>query len=287
MTVIGIGAMGRPIADALLEAGRSVTVWNRSPGRTSELAARGAAVTSTAAQAVQASELVLVTLLDDESVREVLTAVGGSARGATIVVLATMTPTAARDLSVQVDSLGADHLAGVMMAVPAQIGTPEAQVLYAGRAGVWSKHEAALRSFAGDSALLGNDAGLPALYDVGLLSLLYATMTGWLQAFAVVGSGGVAATDFLPYAQRWFDNVVLADDPAEIAAAVDARSYPDTVPSSVALNAAALRLVLKVHEQAGVDASLMRAVSTLADRRLADGHGDDGYTSLAEALRPS
>ena len=67
------------------------------------------------------------------------------------------------------------------------------------------------------SPLLGEYVGLPALHDVALLTLLYTTMTGWLQAFAVVGTGGVSAMEFLPDATLWFDNVVAADDPSVIA----------------------------------------------------------------------
>jgi shikimate 5-dehydrogenase len=33
VTVLGMGAMGRALAATLVESGRSVTVWNRTPGR--------------------------------------------------------------------------------------------------------------------------------------------------------------------------------------------------------------------------------------------------------------
>jgi 3-hydroxyisobutyrate dehydrogenase-like beta-hydroxyacid dehydrogenase len=172
-----------------------------------------------------------------------------------------------------------------MMAVPAQVGTTDASFLYGGAPEVFARHERTLRTIAGASALLGDDHGLPGLYDTALLTLGYATMTGWLQAFAVVASAGVPAADLVPHARAWFDTVVTGDDPAAVAAAVDAREYPDPVRSSVALNAAGLRLLARVHDEAGVDSGLVRAIGALADRRVADGHGDDGYTSLVEAIR--
>jgi 3-hydroxyisobutyrate dehydrogenase-like beta-hydroxyacid dehydrogenase len=284
-TVIGLGAMGSVITGALLDAGHPVTVWNRTRARAEPLVARGAVLAEGVAGAVAASELVLITVNDSAAVHDVLDQAGDAIQGRTVANLVTGTPDEARAVGERLKGLGAAALDGVMMAVPSMIGTPQAQILYGGPADVYRAHEATLLSIAGDSPLLGDDLGLPALYDVGLLTLLYATMTGWLQAFAVVGAGGVDATSFLPYARAWFDNVVTGDDPAEIAGWVDRREYPDTVPSPVGLNADALHLILQVHEQLGVDPGLVRAISALADRRVEAGHAKDGFTSLVEAIR--
>ena len=62
-------------------------------------------------------------------------------------------------------------------------------------------------------------------------------------------------------------------------------SIPDTIPSPVALNAAAMRLLIEVHDESGVDGGLIRAISALAERRVVAGHGGDSYTSLIEAIR--
>ncbi|NEE62006.1 NAD(P)-dependent oxidoreductase, partial [Streptomyces sp. SID8455] len=72
LTLLGLGAMGTALARTWLAAGHPLTVWNRSPGRSTELALRGARVAATAADAVAASPLVVTCLLDDASVREAL-----------------------------------------------------------------------------------------------------------------------------------------------------------------------------------------------------------------------
>jgi len=285
VTVIGLGVMGMAIADTLLDAGAPVTVWNRTPGRADALVARGAVAAPTAAEAARASELVLLTVVDAEATHAVLDDLGDAVAGTTVATLATVTPSAARALAERIEAAGGRPLTGVMMAVATQVGTAEASFLYGGAPEVFARHEATLRTVAGASTLLGDDHGLPGLFDTALLTLLYATMTGWLQAFAVVGSAGVPAKELLPHAQAWFDTVVTGDDPAAVAAAIDAREYPDPVQSSVALNAAGLRLLTQVHDEAGIDSGLVRAISALAERRVADGHGADGYTSLVEAIR--
>jgi 3-hydroxyisobutyrate dehydrogenase-like beta-hydroxyacid dehydrogenase len=55
VTILGMGAMGRALATALVKAGHEVTTWNRTPGRT----VPGAQEAPTAHEAVEASPLVV------------------------------------------------------------------------------------------------------------------------------------------------------------------------------------------------------------------------------------
>src|SRR5207248_5420944 len=64
LTVIGLGAMGGRIAEVLLAAGHRTTVWNRTPSRADPLVAQGAIRADDVAEAVAASPLVLVCVLD-------------------------------------------------------------------------------------------------------------------------------------------------------------------------------------------------------------------------------
>jgi len=52
VAVLGTGIMGTGMAHSLLRSGLDVTVWNRSSGRAAPLAADGARVAGTAAEAV-------------------------------------------------------------------------------------------------------------------------------------------------------------------------------------------------------------------------------------------
>ena len=72
ITFLGLGAMGGVLAGTVLDAGHPVTAWNRSPGRADELAARGAAVAGSAAEAVAAAPVVVACLFDHGSVHETL-----------------------------------------------------------------------------------------------------------------------------------------------------------------------------------------------------------------------
>lgn len=79
VTVLGLGARGRALAGAFRHAGRSITVWNRTPSKTGELVAIGARHAGTVADAVRENPLTVVCLLDYDAVRQALTPAGDDA----------------------------------------------------------------------------------------------------------------------------------------------------------------------------------------------------------------
>jgi glyoxylate/succinic semialdehyde reductase len=64
---VGLGIMGYPMALNLLKAGYSLTIWNRSPEKCDNLAARGASVAETPAEVAAASDIVVAMLADPEA----------------------------------------------------------------------------------------------------------------------------------------------------------------------------------------------------------------------------
>ena len=73
VAVLGTGIMGAGMARSLLRSGLDVTVWNRTSGRAAPLAADGAHVAGTAAEAVAGVDAVVTMLWDGDSVAEVMT----------------------------------------------------------------------------------------------------------------------------------------------------------------------------------------------------------------------
>ncbi|MEV4160384.1 NAD(P)-binding domain-containing protein [Nonomuraea dietziae] len=118
VTVIGLGAMGRALAGAFLENGHPTTVWNRSIGKAEALAARGATVANTVDEAIAASPVVVICVLDYAVVHEILDPLSGSIAGRTLVNLTNGTPKQAREAAEWATGYGADYLDGGIMACP-------------------------------------------------------------------------------------------------------------------------------------------------------------------------
>lgn len=72
VAVVGLGKMGVPIAERLLNAGHELTVWNRTPGRAEPLKARGSKIAESPADAVSGAEVIFSVVFDDEALEEVL-----------------------------------------------------------------------------------------------------------------------------------------------------------------------------------------------------------------------
>jgi 3-hydroxyisobutyrate dehydrogenase len=72
VTVLGTGTMGTGMTHALVRAGHTVTVWNRSPERAEPLSRDGAHVVSSAATAVRDADVVVTMLTDGDATHEVM-----------------------------------------------------------------------------------------------------------------------------------------------------------------------------------------------------------------------
>ncbi|MDR7129734.1 3-hydroxyisobutyrate dehydrogenase-like beta-hydroxyacid dehydrogenase [Algoriphagus sp. 4150] len=72
VSVLGLGEMGTAIAQTFVNHRYHTTVWNRSANKCAPLVEAGASAVATTADAVAASSLVVICLLDNTVVDEVL-----------------------------------------------------------------------------------------------------------------------------------------------------------------------------------------------------------------------
>jgi 3-hydroxyisobutyrate dehydrogenase len=72
VAVLGTGVMGAPMARNLLKAGFQVRVWNRTPDKARVLAAEGAELAETPADAVREAAFVITMLTDTAAVLAVM-----------------------------------------------------------------------------------------------------------------------------------------------------------------------------------------------------------------------
>jgi 3-hydroxyisobutyrate dehydrogenase-like beta-hydroxyacid dehydrogenase len=79
---IGLGLMGQPMAMNLLKAGHSLTVWNRTTARASELVAAGAVLAKTPREVAEASEVLITIVSDPPALESVLWGTQGKEDGA-------------------------------------------------------------------------------------------------------------------------------------------------------------------------------------------------------------
>lgn len=283
VTVIGLGDMGSALAGAFLDAGHRTTVWNRTPERADRLVAAGAHGADTAADALQASPVAVVCLLDDAAVHAVLDPHAATLSGRLLINLTNGTPAQARAAAKWAGEHGADYLDGGIMAIPPMIATPEAFVLYSGSSGAFDAYRPLLDCL-GESRYLGADPGMASLQDLALLSGMYGMLMGVMQAFALVGTEGVEATGFAPLLSRWLDAMSGGLIPI-VAEQLDKADYTIGVTSNVAMQAAAYVNILQGAKEQGLSPELLVPLRALMDQRVASGHGREDITGVVELLK--
>ena len=110
---LGIGLMGRPMAENLVKQGHEVQAWNRTRSKAEPLAAIGAKVFDAPADAVADSDIVCMILENGPVVEHVLFECGVAdaiGRGALVIDMSSIPPETARDHAVSLERRGIDYL---------------------------------------------------------------------------------------------------------------------------------------------------------------------------------
>jgi 3-hydroxyisobutyrate dehydrogenase-like beta-hydroxyacid dehydrogenase len=281
VTVIGLGLMGQALARAFLKAGHPTAVWNRTPTRADQLVVEGARRASTVGDAVKASSLTIVCVTDYGAMQELFGAADVELGGTTLINLTSGSSAQAREAARWAEQHGARYLDGAIMAVPPVIGTAEAVILHSGPHSDFETHKPTLDAL-GTVTHLGADHGLASLYDVAGLAMMWSVLNAWLQGTALLGTAGVDAATFAPFARQLAAGV--ADWLPGYAAQIDSGSFPAEV-SALETDARAMDHLIEESEAVGVNAELPKLIKAMADRAIAAGHAQEQYPVLIEEFR--
>ncbi|WET76399.1 NAD(P)-binding domain-containing protein [Amycolatopsis sp. QT-25] len=281
ITLIGLGPMGQAMVRVLLENGHGVTVWNRTTARADDLVAAGAVRAETPADAVAASELVLLSLTDYAAMYDILGRAEEALAGKVIVNLSSDTPERTREAADWVEARGGRFIAGGVMVPAMLVGKEEAYVFYSGPNDVFEKYREIL-ALIGRPDFLGEDVRLAQLFYQAQLDIFLNSLSVFLHASALIRSAGVPIAKFLPYAK---DNFAMMDFYLEAAVEqVEKGEHPGDEASVTMMGASADHIV-QASRDAGIDVVLPEAIKSHYDRAIAAGHGRSSWTSLYEIIK--
>ena len=278
VTMLGLGAMGSAIARALLIAGHSVTVWNRTRRKVEPLVARGADAPEELADAVKASPIILVCIDNYSSTRQLLEQDGvfRHLSGRTLVQLSTGSPQEARDSESWVSASGADYLVGAIMPYPDGIGAEDAQILFAGPQRVYEHCKPYLDCLGGDLRYLGANIGAAATLNMALLTHELCVYLGALHGAQICRSEGVGI-DLL---SSMFPE---GDWARHLTQVIHAGAY-DNPGATIEVWSAALKAIEEQARDRGINAEIPGFVSSLLERAISSGLGGKDIAALIRIL---
>ncbi len=111
---IGLGIMGKPMAENLIEAGHELVLYNRTREKAEDLAGDNTTVAGRPREVAEQSDVVITMLPDSPQVEEVLTGndgvLAGVNEGALIVDMSTISPVVTKELAAKAEERGASML---------------------------------------------------------------------------------------------------------------------------------------------------------------------------------
>jgi 3-hydroxyisobutyrate dehydrogenase-like beta-hydroxyacid dehydrogenase len=277
--------MGRAVASTFMEAGLRTTVWNRTPGKDRGLVQRGAVSARSPEDAVAASRLTVVCVVNYDAVDAVVRrgAVTGALNGRTVTNLTADTPGRARDTAAWAAEHGIEYLDGAIMTPTTTIGTPAAVFLHSGPPALYRRHEPMLAVLGGTHTYLGADIGRAAAYDIALLDIFWTAMAGYAHALVVAKSEGVTARELAPFAKGI--GTILPPLFEQAAQDMDSGRFSGE-NNQITSAASSMAHIVRASEAHGIDAGVMRAAEGLARRAIGRGHGTDGFLRITEIMNP-
>jgi 3-hydroxyisobutyrate dehydrogenase-like beta-hydroxyacid dehydrogenase len=198
VTIIGLGHMGSVLARTFVDHRLKVTVWNRTASKAEPLVAAGAVLAQSPKDAIAASPLTVISLINKAVVKSILDSPGvaDALKGRTLVDLSSGSTAEARKNAAQINAAGGSYLDGGIMEYPRSIGRKNAVIVYSGSAATFRAHESTLAILAGDQRYLGEDVGAAATTYLALWNYYFVALAGYFEGAALDQTAGVSVDEF-------------------------------------------------------------------------------------------
>jgi len=196
ITVIGLGQMGKRLAELLLAQGYSVSVWNRTRAKADAIT--GVKVFENLEEAIRQSPLIVICVLDYEAVDRIFESITDKSvlTGKTLINFTTADPQEAEQLETMLADLNAGYVNGAIQVAPDQMGLPETTIIVSGKNEHFNGSRNALTVFGGNIKYLGDRAALASAMDLATLTWLYGSYTGLIHGIVLSQKTGLSLNAF-------------------------------------------------------------------------------------------
>ena len=276
---LGTGRLGAGFVQAALGRGDRVTVWNRTAEKAQALAAFGATVAATPADAVKGAERVHLVLSDDDAVESVIADCRGALPKDTIIVDHTTTlPALTAARATRLNAEGVKYLHCPVFIGPAAARLARGNILVAGPQALFDAVKPALEKQAARVVYYGERPDLAAV--IKLVGNAYLIGTGAVMAdfMSIARNAGVSAE----HAMSLFDFF----DPANIVQTRGVSMMKGDFTPSFELTMARKDVRLMIEAAGDRPLAALPSLAARMDALIAAGHGGEDFAVLAiDAVR--
>ena len=284
IALLGIGLMGRAMAEKLLAARYSVTAYNRTREKALALIELGAKVVDQPEEAIESGECILLMLADERAIRETLLSPRSKRqlRGKSVIQMGTIGPGESHLLQAEVFASGGGYLEAPVLGSIAQIQAGELIVMVGAEPEQFDRWKGLLTTFGPDPKLIG-PVGSAAALKLALNQLIGSLTTAFSLSLAMVLKEGIPADTFMRILRRSALYAPTFDKKLGRMLERDLRA--PSFPGRLMLKD--IKLVEEEARTLGLQTYALEGIRQALERAVEMGFGDDDYSAVYNAINPA
>lgn len=283
VAVIGMGLLGRAVAERLYEQGHTVTVYNRTAAKTDPLRARGLAVAASPAEALAASDCALLFLTDAAAIRSVLfeSTPPESLRSRTIIQMGTIGADDSLALLAAVTAAGGTYFEAPVLGSLAEAKAGNLIVMVGGTQDQLDRWSPLFRSLSPAPTLIGT-VGQAATLKLALNHLIAAELTAFAASLGLIQRSGISVDHFMTILKTsaLFAPAFEKKLPRLLARTYDNPNFPTTHLLKD------VNLFSEEAQRHGLPVTGVESLRSLLEETITRGYGEADYSALFETMNP-
>lgn len=191
---LGLGNLGMPIAESLLEAGYELIVWNRTASKAEPLAKLGATIVEDPMEAIIPGCIVFSVLADDAAVEEIFSMelVEKLGKDGVHVSMSTISPETSRQLSQIHEWYGAHYVASPIFARPEAVRAKVGNICLSGNADAKERIKPIVQSFVKGVFDFGDEPGAANVIKLAGNFMIACSLEMMAEAFTMAEKNGIS-----------------------------------------------------------------------------------------------
>ena len=276
VSVIGIGAMGSALVEALAASGVEVTAWNRTREKAEAVSGPRVRVAGSVGEALMSSPLAVLSVSDHQLARTLVEEAVVDLDGKVMASTSFVTPDQARTFQAAVAAAGGRYLDLSIPAYPSEVRARAGVFLVSGERAAYEAHRERLERI-GHVSFVDDMPGAAFVSEMAVLLAYLPMAVGLLQGLRICEQHGIPA--------GWFNETVPEFYSFHIRSLL-ARVAEQPDPSARNVEASVSEWGKTATEYAdylrelGLDTGMYDALHRLFTRASEAGHGDADWTGV-------
>ncbi|WP_110927771.1 NAD(P)-dependent oxidoreductase [Bacillus massiliglaciei] len=206
--VIGLGNMGLPIAQNMLQAGHQLVVFNRTANKAKPLVEKGARLAASPVESARETNLVFTILSDDKSTEEIVFGqngiLEGLAEGGIHVAVSTISVECAQKLAKAHSERGQQFVSATVLGRPDAAAAAALRLIVAGPQKARKKIWPVLEAIGQNIFVVGDEGYLSNVAKLGNNFLIVAMLEALSEVLILVEKYGIEQKQFLEIVNTLF-----------------------------------------------------------------------------------